>query len=152
MKAVTHVEELARTNWQTMAPASCLLQTSVYGSKPCYSTQSMPLSTSYCTVRPRGTAAVEDYIVKNGLANHPLNFTPQAYEPANKEKRKDPNASMQASCWATLTKQRSRTRNSWREHTGKQWRWRAGYCRYPSKARSRARARGPCPWVPLTAR
>ena len=46
----------------------------------------MPLSTSYLKVRPIITAVVEDYIVENGLANHPINFTSQAYEPANKEK------------------------------------------------------------------
>ena len=46
----------------------------------------MPLSTSYLKVRPIITAVVEDYIVENGLANHPINFTSQAHEPANKNK------------------------------------------------------------------
>jgi len=32
------------------------------------------------------TAVVEDYVVEKGLANHPINFTPQAYEPANKKR------------------------------------------------------------------
>jgi hypothetical protein len=45
----------------------------------------MPLSTSYLKARPIITAVVEDYIVENGLANHLINFAPQAYEPANKK-------------------------------------------------------------------
>ena len=46
----------------------------------------MPLSTSYLKARPIITAVVEDYIVENGLANHLINFAPQAYEPANKKR------------------------------------------------------------------
>ena len=46
----------------------------------------MPLSTSYLNLRPMISAVVEDYVVEKGLANHPINFTPQAYEPANKKR------------------------------------------------------------------
>ena len=46
----------------------------------------MPPSTSYLSLKPIITAVVKDYVVEKGLANHRINFTPQAYELANKKR------------------------------------------------------------------
>jgi len=45
----------------------------------------MSLGAINSKVRPIKVAAIEDYIVEHGLANHLINFAPQAYEPANKK-------------------------------------------------------------------